>query len=281
MANSTEEYWSLDGVSLHQFGWSVATVGGGRYDLPPRRGENIVLASRPGAVHRPKVADARVVTLIMWVIGMDPATGNSTGDQTLRWNDSWDFLRRLVWRADGSQVALTRRWRLTVAGVPTLVAATAMAEISDSMSPTMTGRTRADFSMNLLLADPFFYGAPVVTTLAVGVPVTVVNVGHDTAAQTGLFIDLVGPLTNPRVTNSTPAVDVWVQYNGVIPAGVTVRLDIGAATDIRLTDGVALIGMTHGGSPWWMVLGKESNLVTLTAAAGTGHAVMTHSPPYV
>ena len=42
--NNTEEWWDINGVSLHQYGWSVTTVGGSRYDLPPRRGENMTMA---------------------------------------------------------------------------------------------------------------------------------------------------------------------------------------------------------------------------------------------
>ena len=68
MANSVDEYWSIDGVSLHQFGWSVATVGGSRYDLPPLRGDNVMIAYRPGSVHRyeqcplrdPRIREVRV-----------------------------------------------------------------------------------------------------------------------------------------------------------------------------------------------------------------------------
>jgi hypothetical protein len=282
MANSTAEYWDINGTSLSQYGWSVATIGGSRYDLPPRRGENITLAYRPGAIHRPKLADARVITLLMWVVGMDPATGASTGDQVLRWNDSWDFLRRLVWRADGSQVALTRRWRLTVSGSPAVVAATAQAEISDSMSPTMTGRSRADFSMNLLLADPFFYGPLVTTDFALSTPVVITNPGHDIAAHANLQVDFTGPLTNPRLTNTTPNPDVWVQYTGVIASGQTLRLNVGSFTALRVADGANLIGgISHAGSRFWMGLVPSTNTLTLTASSGSGSAQLRYQPPYV
>ncbi len=156
MANSTEEYWSIDGVSLSQFGWAVTTVGGSRYDLPTRRGENRVFAYRPGAVHRPKLPDARVIELVMWVTGTDPATGAQVADPRLRWNDSWDTLRRLVWKPNGAQVTLTRRWFLTVSGSPTLVTADAQAEVVDSMAPTTTGWPRRPFTLSLLLADSYF-----------------------------------------------------------------------------------------------------------------------------
>lgn len=226
MANSSDEYWSIDGVSLHQYGWSVATVGGGRYDLPPLRGEDIRLAYRPGAVHRRKFADPRTVNLVMWVTGADPATGQATGDRRLRWNDSWDFLRRLVWKPLGGQVTLTRRWWLTVDGDPTLVAADGLAQIADTMAPTMTGRHRADFTMTLLMSDPYFYGDQVVVPLYQDLATVVSNPGHDLAACSNLQLELIGPLTNPRITNSTTAPNVYVTYTGDIPAGQVVQLDV-------------------------------------------------------
>ncbi len=273
MANSTDEYWSVDGVSLHQHGWSVTTVGGSRYDLPPRRGENIRFAYRPGAVHRSKLADSRTISLLMWVAGADPATGNATGDARLRWNDSWDFLRRLVWKPGGSQVTLTRRWYLTVGGVKTLVTADAQAEVADSMAPTMTGRTRADFTMTLLLADPYFYG-PTVTVPLSGT-VTVNNPGHDICGHDGLQVDFTGG-SSPRLTNSTPNPDVWVQYTG--SPGGTVTLDTGRFTAIS-SGGTNLIGgVSHAGARHWMVLMPGNNSLTLT---GGGSGELRFRPPYI
>lgn len=230
---SSDEYWMIDGVSLHEYGWSVSTIGGSRYDLPPLRGEDIQLAYRPGKVHRPKYPDSRTVELVMWVAGVDPATGNQVTDARLRWNDSWDFLRRLVWKPNGGQVTLTRRWFLTVDGVQTLVAADAQAQIADAMAPTMTGRHRADFTMTLLLADPYFYGDQIVQPLGLGSVTTVTNPGNDAAAYTNVQIDLMGPLTNPKVTNTSAAPNVWVQYVGIIPAGQVLRLDIGTYSAVQ------------------------------------------------
>lgn len=280
--NSSEEFWSIDGVSLHQFGWSAATVGGARYDLPPRRGENIKLAYRIGTIHRPKLPDSRIVNLVMWVTGTDPATGLSTGDSRLRFNDSWDFLRRLVWKPNGAQVTLTRRWWLTVSGVPTLVSADAKAEIADTMTPTMTGRHRADFTMTLLLADPYFYGNQVTVNLPKGTPVSVNNPGHDTAGSSNFQVDLIGPLTNPVLTNATPTPNVWAKYGAVIPSGQTVTLDIPTfqATAVGTSPGNVIGFISHSGSRNLMGLAQNANLLTLTADSGTGSAVVRYRPPY-
>src|ERR1700712_5115078 len=126
MSNSSPEYWSItdvDGneVSLHQWGWAVTTVGGSRYDLPPRRGTDMTMAYRPGQVHRRKLPDARQMSLIMFMAGWDPSTGNAPASQLQQWNDNWDKLRRLVSRhslLDDQRVKLTRRWFLTAPDFP-------------------------------------------------------------------------------------------------------------------------------------------------------------------
>lgn len=282
--NSSPEFWEIDGVSLHQYGWSVTTLGGSRIDLPPRRGENIKLANRRGTKHRPKIPDSRILSLQMWVTGADPATGIPAADQVLRWNDSWDFLKRLVWKSQGRQVTLTRRQWLTVDGTPTMVIADALVEISDTMSPTMTGRTRADFVMNLLMADPFFYDRTQrQIRVDLDTPTSIDNPGHDDAID--MEIDFVGKLTAPTLTNATPEPNVWVKSSQAITAGRTVRLDVGSyqANYIAGAIGTVLGSISHAGSLSWMKLEPEGNLVTLTSTSGSdaGHALVRYRPVYV
>lgn len=311
MANSTEEWWSVDGVSLHQFGWSVTTVGGSRYDVPPRRGSNIQLAYRPGQMHRRKMVDARTVTLLMFMVGWEPGTGSAADwldtnqtDQRTQWNDNWDFLRRLVYKAHTSPglVKLTRRWRLTSPTFPTvrsgdnmiqgdpgvpepgshIVVGLADAEMTGDMAPTMTGRFRSEFQMDFTLADPYFFGAYVNATINPGSTVYVWNDGHDTAGHSYLFVDLVGPLTNPVLTNLTTDPDSWVRYSGNIPAGKTVTLDVGRYT-ARVTTGTDTnrVGlMSHYGARMWVNLLPGANKLTLTGS-GSGHALLRFRPPYI
>lgn len=304
--NNTEEWWSIDGESLHQYGWSVVTFGGARYDVPPRRGSNITLAYRPGQRHRPKLLDQRVISLVMFMVGMDPATGGDPGDQRLRFNDSWDFLRRLVYKSiahSGGRVTLTRRWRLSapefpdsssdpdvithgMPGVPAegsrIVVASQQAELSGDMAPSMTGRMRADFQIDLTLADPYFYGDEVTTTLNPGDTSLVWNDGHDIAAHAEMEVDLIGPLTNPVLTNLSTGPDTWVKYNGVIGAGQTVRLRPGLFLAQLITSGNAnRIGMiSHYGARMWMQLLPGVNKLNLTAS-GSGSAVIRYRPPYI
>jgi len=273
MANSSPEYWDIDGVSLHQYGWSVTTFGGSRYDLPPWRGENIKFAYRPGQIHRNKTPDSRTVELVMWLAGADPGTGNATGDPLLRFNDSWDFLRRTVWRPDGSQVSLTRRWFLTIGGSKTLLAATAQAQVQDSMSPTMTGRTRADFTMSMLLADPFFYGDEVEVNFSGST--TVVNPGHGIAAHNNMEIELS---SGARLTNTSLTPNVWVQVGGSGRAVLDVGNFTATSTGYSAYSGPNRLGdVTHSGARRWMALVPGTN--NLTCSSGT--ATIRYRPPYI
>ncbi len=288
---TTDEWWSINGASLHEYGWNVTTVGGSRYDLPPRRGSNITLAKRPGQMHRDKMADARTIELIMWCQGVEPYTGEQTGYPLLRWNDSWDYLRRMVWMPTGEEVFLARQWYLTVDRTKTLVQATGMAEITNSMAPTMTGRFRADFTMQLLMADPYFYGAEQTITFNPGDTKTVTNPGHDIAALGCQFspveIDFVGPLApGARLTNTAFTPAVWVESTLNIPAGVTVRASIRDFT-FRTVVGYHITGIInftnnirHAGARFWQGLYPGDNTLSFTASGG-GHIELRFRPPYI
>lgn len=314
MSNSSSEWWSLadaDGtneVSLHQWGWAVTTVGGSRYDLPPRRGSDMVMAYRPGQIHRRKLPDARQITLLMFMVGWDPSTGLATDDQLLQWNDNWDTLRRMVYRHSlltDQRVRLTRRWFLTAPEFPTsrvgdlcmqgdpgvpasgqsrLLSAFAWAEMTGTMSPTMTGRMRSEFQFDFTLSDPFFYGSTVSVTLNPGVIEHIWNDGHDVAASGYMQVDLQGPLNNVTLTNYSTEPDSWVKYNGAISAGDTVRLVVGRfSAEKVVTSGTNLnrIGLISSyGARWWVNLLPGSNVLKLTAD-GTGQAVLSFRPPYV
>jgi hypothetical protein len=312
VSNSTEEYWSITGadgeeVSLHQWGWAVTTVGGSRYDLPPRRGSDMVMAYRPGQVHRRKLPDARPITLSMFMVGFDPATGNAVPDQRLQWNDNWDSLRRLVYRhslLEDQRVRLTRRWFLTAPdfpatrpggiavrqgdpGVPPsgprLLSAFAWAEMTGTMAPSMTGRMRSEFQLDFMLSDPYFYGSTVTVTMQPGENNYVWNDGHDTAGFGYVQVDLKGPLQYPRIINYATEPNSWVKYNGTIGSGETVRLVINRFTCQRVAPGTVqnrIQYISNYGSRSWLTLLPGANQLVLSSQ-GSGEAVLTFRPPYV
>lgn len=277
---TSDEYWDVNGTALNTYAHNIATFGGSRYDLPNLRGENAQFAYRPGSEFRSKVADSRVITLMMWVAGVDSESGNpDSSDQVLRWNDNFNALRKLFWKPK-SQISLTRRWRLTdpITDTPAVLVATAQAQIAGNMSPNMTGRTRADFAVDLLLADPYFYGSSITSSHidAGGAPVTVNNPGDDSAYYTSVYVDFVGTMTDPKLTNTTPSPDVWVKVSGSVTG--TTTLDIGKY--LINPSSIPLNRVSHSGARSWFGLLDGDNSLSLTAASGSGYAVVRFTPPY-
>src|SRR6185503_19822083 len=134
--DSSNERWLVNNVSLSQYCWAVKTFGGSPPALPTFRGEDIGVAYIPGKLLRSKFPDSRVISLLMWVAGIVSSTGKPSTDPTLQFSDNLRSLHSLVY-TPSSQVQLTREWRYTVSGTPTIVAATANAQIAGDMQPTM------------------------------------------------------------------------------------------------------------------------------------------------
>ena len=152
-----------------------------------------------------------------------------------------------------------------------------MAEIAGSMDPTMNGRTSAAFSVDLLLASPYFSGAQQtqaittaggsITNLGEGV------VGEDyPSAVNGFTLRLSAAAT---VANTTAGVSVT--HNGTGVAAWPVTLDILRYTAVDNVGNNCIAGVSHTGSRLWMALLSGAN--TITVSAGT--ATFTWNPPYV
>lgn len=155
MANSNECYWDWNGTSLETYAHGIEELNEARGGPPPLRGEDVIIPGRVGRLFQPKVPDSRIITLTMWVIGQD-ADGNIIDLDT--WRANMRALTALLYNPS-AQGALTKRWRDTSGGP--IRSATAQAqyaggltyEVSDNRT-LMVART----SVDLLLADPYFYG---------------------------------------------------------------------------------------------------------------------------
>jgi hypothetical protein len=280
VAVTTAEWWSIDDVPLNQHGWNIRTVGGSRYGVPPMRGSDLQYAYVPGQEFRPKLPQSRTITLDMWVTGVDPDTGDTVADSMLRWNDSWQFLRHLFWQP-GRQFVLTRRWLLTSPGGPGVQTASALGQLASNLDLAMTGRFRAEYTVDILLADPFFYGAEQLTQINVGQSATIVNPGDYTAAHRHFTVQFVGPLNTPTLVNLTTNPKVTLTLNAAIAAGETVTLDMAAFSALSDSGGNRIAAVIHSGARQWMGLVRGTNTLRLTTLSGTGHAVVRFQPPYV
>jgi len=292
--NTTDEFWEIDGVSLHREGWNVISLEG-RLNTPPMRGDDQTHAQVPGEQWMPKQIGSRNLTLGMWMIGVNNDTGYSV-DQRRQWNDNYRFLSRLFWQPD-REFIITRRWLLTDNnGIVGIQVHRALGQLAAPLAPAMTGRTRGVMTVDIKLAHPFFYGDEEVHTIARDTPTVVHNPGDYSAAWKHLYMHLVGPLKNPRLANTTPNPDVWFKYNATLVTGQAVTLDIDrfiARSDsvlftypennLDLTPNNKGVLVSHGGAYPWMGLQRGDNNLILTTDSGTdsGHVEIRFRPPYL
>ena len=270
---SPYELWYYNGVALNQPYWNIATFGGSRAGLPTLRGQNYEVPYRAGQAWRAKYPDQRTITLTMWTDSqMSAGQSYPASDPRRAFNDNWQQLRQLFWYrgASGSaQGQLQRNWFLTQSGSPTMVTSTAMAEIAGSMDPTMNGRTSAAFSVDLLLADPHFYGSQrtqavtsaggTITALGEGV----VGEGYYSAVN-GFTLQLSAAAT---VANTTAGVSVT--HNGSGVAAWPVTLDILRYTAVDNVGNNCIAGVSHTGSRLWTALLPGANTITVSAGTAT------------
>lgn len=266
------ETWAIDGVPLLTLATDVQRIDANL--APPLRGDDRQYAFRPGAAFRPRVEDSRSITLGLWLIGQD-GPGTTTADYMNNYAAAERSLIRLLRPDGGVEFEISRTWTDDLGTHTATGQGIAPGGIERARAGKHAGRVTVDIGM----ADPFFYGSAVSVPLAVGVPAVVTNQGD--AATTALVIDFAGQLSNPTVTNSTMTPDVWVKAGVDVASGDGLALDVMATSAVRDSDAANLIGaVSHSGARAWFALGRGANTVTLSADGGAGTAVLTYQPVY-
>lgn len=280
-AYSPAETWYWNGTPLSEPYWNIATWGGSRMGVPVNRGNDYEVPYRAGQLWRAKYPDERTITLTMWTDSqMSSNQSYPAADPRRAFNDNFQALRQLFFTrgALGSvQGQLQRNWYLTGSGSPSLVTSTAMAEIAGSMDPTMNGRTSAAFSVDLLLNDPYFYGALRGATITTaGGNITALGegvVGEGYPSAVNAFTVAVSQACT--VTNTTAGVSFTFSGAGVASWPVTV--DILRYTAVDNVGNNVVGGLSHIGSRMWMCLLNGVNAITVSA----GNAVFTWCDAYI
>lgn len=267
MTNTTDKYWSADGVSLQTFARNISTLGGSRRGVPNLRGEDITIPYMPGQIWQPKTADSRTLSLAMWVRGTDD-DGNyldSSGDQ---FDANWEQLQQLLW-TEGRQIKLTKRVKVNGA----LRSVSAMAEFAGGLEPTMIGRNAARTTVDLKLADPYFYDDTIVTYTLVNGDNTIRVLG--TAPTLYINAKVAGPRNTPQVRVKSPAIAAsQVQYNAALSTGDTLSMSVRQFQAVTKPNGIAAFDssglVTHSGLPQWLKLMPGDNVVNVASTSGTG-----------
>lgn len=272
MANSTTEYWDIDGVSLQTFAWNITTWGGSKQGTPPLRGSDLQIPSRPGQIWQPKVVDSRTIDFQGWVIGAD-ADGNIGNRQVFL--DNWQMLKRLFFQP-GRQLQLTRRWKETVGGVVTSFSATGLGEVLDAIEPEMTGDSRAEFSVSVFMADPYLYSAQKSVSVALGGTQVRTIAGSDAARR--IKVTLTPTISTARLEVTTPRIDTYIDYTLVSPDPALIDVDNFSVTE----NGVRTLNkLSHKPTTvFWLSLPVGSATFKLTGT-GTGSATVTYQEVWV
>lgn len=276
-----EEYWEVQWVdgqwyNLHRYSYHVESIYGSRTGVPSLRGSNIPVYGRPGQLHQPKMADQCVITLRGWVSNVD-SNDNQYADCEIGLNTNWRMLRRLLWRENGDQFPLRRRWRNENG---TMLTAVAMVEYSGGLDLSEHVIEAGAWTCDLTLANPYFYGDVESTTLVLDTPQVLVNLGDVPASR--IVIEFNDQLQSPTITNSTPNPDVWVRLGSSVASGDRVVLNVDTFTATRDSDSNNMIAaVTRSGARPWMVLSPGGNTLELTAQSGSGTADLSWQPAYL
>lgn len=273
MVNNTSTYWEADGVSLHTFAHSIETLGGA-LGVPKLRGDDITIPYNHGDLWVPKFADSRVLNLGMWVRGVNPGEGVGANDLSKsNFDSNWNNLVRMLW-TPGRQFKLTKRFYDQWDG--TLRSASAMAEFSDGLEPTMKGRNLGKFTVSLRLADPFFYD-DVIQSFTLVDGDQDINV-RGNAPTRNILMTVNGPNKYAQVRRKLPAPDHQVQvYQDILSGGYT-QVDPRAWSSLtHPPTGVnydSQLDIKASGNAPWLELSPGSNTINLTRTSGTGTVIL-------
>jgi hypothetical protein len=270
MTNSTEEFWDVDGVSLTTFAYNISSLGGDRLAPPPLRGSNLTVPHSPGRIYQQKMVDQNTITLGMWVIGAQPdGSAPVSGYAKQQFNKNFRMLRRMLFTPN-REFTLTKRF-YDEDGV--LRTASAKAQYGGGLNPTMQGQARAVFTVDLVLADPYFYGTQLSQNLVTGTQN--VNVLGDDNTRNIIFT-LQGSRNRPKIRNNTLGIEF--EYAADLSAGAQAVVDIrGYSSSTTPSGGSAFKSsgsILHSGAAAWFALAPGVNSITVSSTSGTGVITM-------
>jgi hypothetical protein len=252
--------WTFGGSRLDTFG--AVTLLDAYLDLPPKRGDNILIPLSHGAKWVPKFFDQRVVSFGMEIIGKTIPDLES----------KMDSLKALL--------------GIRTQGV-LLNEATSRQALAEVVEVLGLGRNPdplvAKIVIDFLLADPFFRDLAKTTKLFTidASPKTFTVVHPGSAEECNSIITLTGPLDHPVITNTTNG--VVLQYDDILAAaGNTVTIDCANFTAIDETTANVVGKIVHTGAPAFMVLVPGDNdFSVVDGSATTGTIQFDFYPPYL
>jgi hypothetical protein len=261
--NSTDTFWDVDGHSLQTYAFNIQTWGGDAQAPPALRGADTTVPYMPGRAWTQRVPDSRTITLGMWVVGANPdGTVPENGSSREIFERNFAQLRALLW-TPRRQINLTKRFRRF--GDPKVYTATAKAQFVSGLNPVMNGRTRANFTVDLLLSDPYFYGPEETLDIDPQKPVEEFTVLGDDRTM-AINTEITGLTKRLRITNETEE-ELWFEYDRALTTGqkaVIRNAEFSATHDINGSPSPSSGSVTHSGDIFWMYLNPGRNKLAVS-----------------
>lgn len=254
------ETWTVDGVNLSGVAYDIRTWNG--LDNVP--GVNVSgsgsgtsggtnglfqMAQMHGEFWYPQYYTASTKLLTMFVSSNDPNTGaapTSIDQGRQNFDANLDTLTRLFSR----RRKLINIVRAMSNGTSRLALCSVMSVIEPQLVPITSGQ----ITVELTIPDGFWRDATDTTlaTLAAAFSGRVTALDTATAPMNDLEFDIVGPVTNPRITDNESG--SWVQYTGTVSAGNTLKIVNSSMSISGVGFSPNIINMTHAGDSNWLTL---------------------------
>lgn len=217
------ETFTINGIDLNNFAWVIQDAGGFGVS-PALKDMDIDVAARHGALAANRIRyDAGVLTIPMWIKGVDPDTGGLlTGTDIDQFYKNVDALYRLL-SAPVLTIIHTR---------PDTTARKASGHLIATLDMTreVSSPLWGQFKAQIKIPGSFWEDVDPVSetgSLTTGSSLTLTDFAPSTAPMTDLILTL-GPGNNPQITDD--ATDVYVAYDDVISSGR--QLTINTSTNV-------------------------------------------------
>jgi hypothetical protein len=207
----------VNGVDLGSYAFMTTDVSG-LFTVPALRGDNATVPGRHGAIKTPgKRFDTNEIVLPMWVLGARPdGTIPAAGEGRTFYERKGELLQ--LFHAEEVVLQFRR---------PDGLELTASAEVVDVMDFTRRyAEPLAKVAVALRLLDPFWADVVDVSQTIVGATGTTANLtafAGSTAPIADARVTFFGPVSNPQLSVGQR----WVRFNGVIPSGRELLLEVG------------------------------------------------------
>lgn len=251
--------WEYDGVDISTLAYNVRILGA-PVQVPPRRGDNVVLPGQDGRLYVPKHIDQRKLTLAMFVRAIPPGGGSPSSSQLMA---NLDTLRGLFARPG------LHTLKHQYGPNPTDVRV-AQAEVISVVEFQPVGPHSFRFAVTFVLADPFWYAQSATTVGPVAITTTDQNIG---LVSNGTYralptLTVTGEIATPKFTIGS----IWVRWNDTVPAGSTLILD--CSTWQATLDGVRRNGdIEHDGALRWLEIPAGVSTLNVASASVSGATV--------